>query len=41
MGRGLKATVIFEEQATESRLDIRDDMIAVFKYLNWGNVNER
>lgn len=41
MGRGLKATVSFEEQAIESRLDIRDDIIAVFKYLNWVNVNER
>lgn len=40
-GEGSESHCHFEEQATESRLDIRDDMIAVFKYLNWVNVNER
>lgn len=41
MGRGLKAIVISEEQAVESRLGGIDDIIAVFKYLNWLNINER
>lgn len=40
MGKGMKATIIFEEQAMKRRLGDMDHIIAVFKYLNWLNVDE-
>lgn len=40
-GEGSESHHTFEEQVWKVDLVVRDNIIAVFKYLNWLNVNER